>query len=257
MGRIRENSMSAVWGIFGSPSPQVSFRLCILCSNCRTAFLLPSPTLLSVFLFSLSPASRGFHSLLPFLLHICSLQMSCKLLKTIENLEINVKTGPCEAVWCVPRRNTRQVSFLKVGFAEWKCHIHNHFHVVELLLPTTKITEHLLKNVGLVLLKSSRLHSLQEVLGPSHVKTWVQLLWYHKCIKSKGMLSPAWVSHWTPFRASLSELPQGARRAYMCAGGGFVLGQGNWEGKGDPSASRILSSLTGTLLEISWKNSYK
>lgn len=57
-----------------------------------------------------------------------------------------------------------------MGFAEWKCHIHNHFHVVELLLPTTKITEHLLKNVGLVLLESSRLHSLQEVLGP-HLKT--------------------------------------------------------------------------------------
>lgn len=53
-----------------------------------------------------------------------------------------------------------------MGFAEWKCHIHNHFHVVELLLPTTDITEHLFKNVSLVLLKYSRLHSLQELLGP-------------------------------------------------------------------------------------------
>lgn len=166
--------------------------------------------------------------------------MSCKSLKTIENLEICVKAGPCEAVWCVPRRNIRQVSFLKMGFSEWKCHIHNHFHVVELLLPTTKITEHLLKSVGLVLLKSSRLHSLQEVLGP-RLKTWVQLLWYHKCIKSKRMLSPAWVPHWTLFRACLCGLAQGARRSYMCAEGGFVLGQGYWEGKGDPSASRIFS----------------
>lgn len=36
-----------------------------------------------------------------------------------------------------------------MGFAEWKCHIHNHIHVVELLLPTTEITEHLLKKCRL------------------------------------------------------------------------------------------------------------
>lgn len=32
MGRIRENSMPTVWGIFGPPSPEVSFWLCMLCS---------------------------------------------------------------------------------------------------------------------------------------------------------------------------------------------------------------------------------
>lgn len=153
--------------------------------------------------------------------------MSCKSLKTIENLEICVKAGPCEAVWCVPRRNIRQVSFLKMGFSEWKCHIHNHFHVVELLLPTTKITEHLLKSVGLVLLKSSRLHSLQEVLGP-RLKTWVQLLWYHKCIKTKRKsLSPTL----NPVQGLFVWLGSGSKeiihvcRRGVCVGTGVLGGQ--------------------------------
>ena len=59
MERIRENSMPTVWGIFGPPSPEVSFRLGILCSNCCSAFLLPSSTLLTIFLFPSSPAATG------------------------------------------------------------------------------------------------------------------------------------------------------------------------------------------------------
>lgn len=157
---------------------------------------------------------------------------------------IAVKTGPCEAVWCVPRRNIRRVGFFpENAFAEWKCHIHNHFHVVELPLPTTEITEQLLKNAVLVLFKSSRSHSLQEILDPC-LKTWMQLLWCHKCIKSKCMLSPVSESHsWASFNACLCEFAQGARREYeVCVQVyGFVLGQGYWESKGDPSASRMLS----------------
>lgn len=120
-----------------------------------------------------------------------------------------------------------------MGFAEWKCHIHNHNHVVELLLPTTEITEHLLKNVVLILLKSSRLHSLQEILDPC-LKTGVQLLCI-KCIKSKCMLSLDLGSYnWGLFSAHLCEFPQGTRRQEyrLCVlVYGLVSGYSYWEGK--------------------------
>lgn len=120
-----------------------------------------------------------------------------------------------------------------MGFAEWKCHIHNHNHVVELLLPTTEITEHLLKNVVLILLKSSRLHSLQEILDPC-LKTGVQLLCI-KCIKSKCMLSLDLGSYnWGLFSSHLCEFPQGTRRQEyrLCVlVYGLVSGYSYWEGK--------------------------
>lgn len=96
MGRIRGNSMSAVWGTFGPPRPQVSFRLCILCSNCWTAFLLPSPTLLAVFLFSFSPSLRGFHSLLPFLPAYLFSSNVLQIIKT--NIKLRDKCGN-RALW--------------------------------------------------------------------------------------------------------------------------------------------------------------